>query len=125
MLSFRQITLDDIPTLNAYFNAYPHTQCDRAMGSTVMWRDYFKNRFAVHNGTIILSAKLNDEMTQLEVDQAEENQKMKDLCDNLNKEMEQHEQNVAELVEIIEQMKQKISDRLTNGAEDDIEEPVE
>ena len=62
MLSFRQITLDDIPTLNAYFNAYPHRQCDRAMGSTVMWRDYFKNRFAVHNGTIILSAKLNDEI---------------------------------------------------------------
>lgn len=62
MLSFKPITLDDIPTLNAYFNAYPHRQCDRAMGSTVMWRDYFENRFALHNGTIILSAKLNDEI---------------------------------------------------------------
>lgn len=54
-------------------------------------------------------------MDKLEVEQAEENQKMKTLCDELNKEMEQHEQNVAELTEIIEQMKQKISDRLTNG----------
>lgn len=54
-------------------------------------------------------------MDKLEIEQAEENQKMKTLCDELNKEMEQHEQNVAELTEIIEQMKQKISDRLTNA----------
>lgn len=62
MLTFKKISLDDIPVLKAYFNAYPSRQCDRAVGSTVMWRDYFENRFAVHDGTLILSAKFKNEI---------------------------------------------------------------
>lgn len=60
MLTFKKITLEDIPILNAYFNAYPARQCDRALGSTVMWRDYFENRFAIYDGTLILSARFKN-----------------------------------------------------------------
>ncbi len=62
MLSFKKIELSDIPLLKAYFNSYPARQCDRAVGSTVMWRDYFDNRYAIIDGTIILSAKFKNEI---------------------------------------------------------------
>ncbi len=62
MLSFKKIDFSDIPVLKAYFNSYPARQCDRAVGSTVMWRDYFNNRYAVIDGTIILSAKFKNEI---------------------------------------------------------------
>lgn len=62
MLSFKKIGFEDIPTLRAYFSSYPARQCDRAVGSTVMWREYFNNRYAIIDGTIILSAKFKDEI---------------------------------------------------------------
>lgn len=60
MLKFKKIELADIPALRAYFQAYPARQCDRAVGSTVMWRDYFDNRYAVADGTLIISADFKD-----------------------------------------------------------------
>ena len=63
MLSFKKIELSDIPVLKAYFDAYPARQCDRALGSTVMWRDYFNNCFAIHDGTIILSSDFNNSVS--------------------------------------------------------------
>lgn len=62
MLTFKKIKLEDIPVLKAYFASYPARQCDRAVGSTVMWRDYFENRYAVIDGTIILSARFKNEI---------------------------------------------------------------
>ncbi len=62
MLSFKKIDFSDIPLLRAYFDSYPARQCDRAVGSTVMWRDYFNNRYAVIDGTIILSAKFKNKI---------------------------------------------------------------
>ncbi|MBQ4603179.1 MAG: DUF2156 domain-containing protein [Clostridia bacterium] len=56
MLSLKKIELDDIKILKAYFNAYPARQCDRSVGATVMWRNYFDNKFAVIDGTLILSS---------------------------------------------------------------------
>lgn len=56
MLSFKKIELKDIPTLKAYYSAYPARQCDRSAGATVMWRDYFDNQYTVIDGTIIFSS---------------------------------------------------------------------
>ncbi|OHT05894.1 hypothetical protein TRFO_26254 [Tritrichomonas foetus] len=52
-------------------------------------------------------------MDDLEVERAEQNQRMNELCNELNEEAEQHDKNVAELTEIIEEMKMKISNKLT------------
>ena len=62
MIEFKKIELKDIPTLKAYFSAYPSRQCDRSAGATAMWRDYFENCFAVIDGTIILSSNLNGDV---------------------------------------------------------------
>lgn len=62
MLSFKKIEFEDIPTLKAYFGSYPARQCDRAVGSTVMWRDYFNNRYAIIDGTIILSSNFKNDV---------------------------------------------------------------
>lgn len=56
MLSFKKIEFKDIPALKAYYSAYPARQCDRTAGATVMWRDYFDNRYTVVDGTIIFSS---------------------------------------------------------------------
>lgn len=56
MLSFKKIELEDIKILKAFFEAYPERQCDRSAGATAMWRDYFKNSYAVEDGTLILSS---------------------------------------------------------------------
>ncbi len=60
MIKFKKIELKDIPTLKAYFSAYPARQCDRSAGAAVMWRDYFENCFAVIDGTLIMSASLDN-----------------------------------------------------------------
>lgn len=60
MLDFKKIELNDIPILKAYYSAYPARQCDRTAGATVMWRDYFENKYAVADGTIIFSSKFKD-----------------------------------------------------------------
>jgi len=62
MLEFKKIKMEDIPTLKAYYSAYPARQCDRSAGATVMWRDYFENRYAIIDGTIIFSSKFKDEL---------------------------------------------------------------
>ena len=60
MIEFKKIGLKDIPTLKAYFSAYPARQCDRSAGAAVMWRDYFENCFAVIDGTLVMSASLDN-----------------------------------------------------------------
>ncbi len=62
MLSFEKIKLEDIPALKAYYSAYPSRQCDRSTGATVMWRNYFENKYTVVDGTIIFSSSFKDEL---------------------------------------------------------------
>ncbi len=62
MIEFKKIELRDIPTLKAYFSAYPSRQCDRSAGATAMWRDYFENSFAVIDGTLLMSSNFKGEL---------------------------------------------------------------
>lgn len=61
MLNFKKITLEDIPVLKSYFEAYPNRQCDRTAGAIAMWRDVYYNYYAITQGTIILSSKPDGE----------------------------------------------------------------
>ena len=61
MLDFKKIELNDIPALKAYYSAYPARQCDRSAGATVMWRDYFENKYTVVDGTVIFTSSFKDE----------------------------------------------------------------
>ncbi len=61
MLHFKKIELDDISLLKAYYSVYPSRQCDRSAGASVMWRDYFENKYAVIDGTIVFSSNFKGE----------------------------------------------------------------
>lgn len=62
MLEFKKIELKDIQTLKAYFSAYPARQCDRSAGATVMWRDYFENKYTVIDGTIVFTSNFKGDL---------------------------------------------------------------
>lgn len=62
MLDFKKIELSDIPTLKTYYSAYPARQCDRSAGATVMWRNYFENKYVIVDGTIIFSSNFKGGM---------------------------------------------------------------
>lgn len=62
MPEFKKIELNDIPVLKTYYSAYPARQCDRSAGATVMWRDYFENKYTIVDGTIIFSSDFKNEL---------------------------------------------------------------
>ena len=45
MLNFKKIDREDYPLLNAYLNNYPSRQCDRSVGTIIMWHEYYKNYY--------------------------------------------------------------------------------
>ncbi len=57
MLNFKKIEREDYPILNAFFNAYPSRQCDRSLGTIIMWHEYYKNYYAITDGTLIFLSK--------------------------------------------------------------------
>lgn len=57
MLNFKKIEREDYPILKAYFNAYPTRQCDRSVGTIIMWHEYYGNHYAITDGTLILLSK--------------------------------------------------------------------
>ncbi len=60
MLEFKNITLEDIKIIKAYFNAYPAKRCDRSAGATAMWRNYFDNKYAIVDGTLVFSSQFKN-----------------------------------------------------------------
>jgi vacuolar-type H+-ATPase subunit I/STV1 len=67
-----------------------------------------------------------DVLDQVELNRAENNRRLNELCSELNEDAEKHDQNVSELMSIVEEMKQKIADRLdaANGPLEDPDEVV-
>ena len=62
MLEFKKVTFDDYELINTYYTAYPARQCDRSTAATVMWRNYYDNRYAVYDGTIIFSSNFTGDI---------------------------------------------------------------
>ncbi len=60
MLELKRIELKDIPTLKAYYSAYPAIQCDRSAGATAMWRNYYENKYAIIDGTIVFTSNFKN-----------------------------------------------------------------
>lgn len=62
MLNFKKIEREDYPILKAYFNAYPSRQCDRSVGTIIMWHEYYGNYYAITDGTLILLSKFKNKI---------------------------------------------------------------
>ena len=60
MLNFKKIEKEDYNLLKAYLNSYPSRQCDRSLGTIIMWHEYYENYYAVHDGTLIFLSKFKD-----------------------------------------------------------------
>jgi len=61
MLSFKNVTLDDVETVKPYLLQKKSFMNDFTLGGLFMWRDYEKSRFSIDNDTLyILSAFPNE-----------------------------------------------------------------
>lgn len=56
-LQFTKLKFEHIPLVNSYFAQQKRRICDCTIGSTMMWRDYFDNCFAVVENTIVFRSK--------------------------------------------------------------------
>lgn len=59
-LKFTKLEFEHIPLVNHYFAQQKRRICDCTIGSTMMWRDYFDNCFAVVDNTIVFRSKYLD-----------------------------------------------------------------
>lgn len=55
-LIFTKLELKHIPLIRSYFDRQERRMCDCTIGSTLMWRDYFDNRFAIVDDTLVFRA---------------------------------------------------------------------
>ena len=79
------------------------------------------NAYQIKHEKLLIEKQINDNLKKknnqrwrdkVELKEAEYNQRMKQICDELNNEADVHEQKIIELHEIIQNMCQKISDHL-------------
>lgn len=57
MLEFTKLEFQHIPQIRPYFQRQGRRTCDCTMGSTLMWRDYFDNRFAIADDTLVFRSR--------------------------------------------------------------------
>lgn len=57
MLEFTKLELGHIPLIKPYFERQDRRICDCTIGSTLMWRDFFDNRFAVVEDTLVFRSR--------------------------------------------------------------------
>lgn len=60
MLEFTKLELKHIPLIQPYFLQQNRRICDCTIGSTMMWRDYFDNRFAITDDTLMFRSRYLD-----------------------------------------------------------------
>lgn len=53
-LSFRRISMTDIPLLRQYFSRYANRSCDFSLGGVMMWVDFFNYEMAIAEGSLFI-----------------------------------------------------------------------
>lgn len=59
-LEFKKLELEHIPLIRSYFLRQERRMCDCTIGSTLMWRDYFDNCFAIVDDTLMFRSRYLD-----------------------------------------------------------------
>lgn len=59
-LEFQKLELEHIPLIRPYFLRQERRMCDCTIGSTLMWRDYFDNCFAIADDTLMFRSRYLD-----------------------------------------------------------------
>lgn len=60
VLEFTKLELEHIPLIRPYFLRQNRRICDCTIGSTLMWRNYFDNRFAIAEDTLVFRSRYLD-----------------------------------------------------------------
>ena len=60
VLEFTKLELEHIPMIRPFFLQQNRRICDCTIGSTMMWRNYFDNRFAIVEDTLIFRSRYLD-----------------------------------------------------------------
>ena len=62
-MEFKQLKLEHIDIIRSYFVKCDSRLCDRTIGGTMMWRDYYHTEFAEQGGALFLKAVMPDGRT--------------------------------------------------------------
>lgn len=60
-MNFQKLELKDIPLVKEYYEKHTNRTCDRTIGGTFMWRDYFKTQYTVYKNTLVMKCRFEDE----------------------------------------------------------------
>jgi len=57
LIQFRDLTLDDIPRVRPFFEAYASRSCDATIGGAFMWRKYFETQIYVDDSVLLFKVQ--------------------------------------------------------------------
>ena len=60
ILQFTKLELKHVPLIQPFFQMQQRRLCDCTIGSTMMWRDYFDNCFAIEEDTLVFRSRYLD-----------------------------------------------------------------
>ena len=53
-MEFKKLEFSDLELIRAYYRKYTNKTCDRTIGGSFMWRDYFQTMYALVNDTLVM-----------------------------------------------------------------------
>ena len=53
-MEFKKLEFSDLELIRGYYEEYTNRTCDRTIGGSFMWRDYFHTMYALVEDTLIM-----------------------------------------------------------------------
>ena len=60
-MEFKKLEFGDLELIRGYYEKYTNRTCDRTIGGSFMWRDYFPTMYALVNDTLVIKSKKGGE----------------------------------------------------------------
>ncbi len=61
-MKFKKLKFKDLKLIRKYYNEFTNRTCDRTIGGSFMWRDYFETMYALVEDTLIMKCKKDREI---------------------------------------------------------------
>lgn len=60
-MDFKKLEFSDLELIRSYYHKYTNQTCDRTIGGSFMWRDYFQTMYALVDDTLVMKCVKNGE----------------------------------------------------------------
>ena len=60
-MEFKKLEFSDLDLIRGYYEKYTNQTCDRTIGGSFMWRDYFHTMYALVDDTLVMKCKKDGE----------------------------------------------------------------